>query len=164
MLESLPAAGDVRLRRGDARQKGPPPGTGLVLTSPPYPGVYDYLPMQQLRYAWLDLDPGIGLSQEVGARRTFRARGRQEALRIWRHDTDAWVGCQAEGLVPGGFMAIVVGDGLVGGRPVDTLGPTVEAMKRAGLQVVARASADRPDHARDTLRTEHLVLGQKPTA
>ena len=33
---------------------------GLVLTSPPYPGVYDYLPMQQLRAAWLDLDLNPG--------------------------------------------------------------------------------------------------------
>jgi hypothetical protein len=35
-------------------------------------------------------------------------------------------------------------------------------MKAAGLTIVARASADRPDHARDTVRTEHLVLAQKP--
>ena len=164
MLDALPTDGQVRVRRGDARQMPPPKGTGLVLTSPPYPGVYDYLPMQQLRYAWLDLDPGVGLAQEVGARRTFRARGRTEALQIWRQDTTAWVACQAGGLAPGGYMAIVVGDGLVAGRTVDTLGPTVEAMKAAGLEVVARASADRPDHARDTVRTEHLVLAEKPGA
>ena len=161
MLEDLPEGGDVRVRRGDARRVGPPEGTGLVLTSPPYPGVYDYLPMQQLRYAWLDLDPGVGMAEEVGARRTFRARGRKDALRGWRADTNAWVGCQARGLATDGFMAIVVGDGLVGGKKVDTLGPTVDAMKAAGLDVVARASADRPDHARDTVRTEHLVLGKK---
>ena len=38
-----------------------------MLTSPPYPGVYDYLPMQQLRYAWLDMDPGSDMAGEIGS-------------------------------------------------------------------------------------------------
>jgi hypothetical protein len=162
MLEQLPEAGDVHVRMGDARRVGAPEGTGLILTSPPYPGVYDYVPMQQLRYAWLDLDPSSGLVGEVGSRRQFRAQGRRDALQNWRRDTRAWIACQTERLEPGGFFAIMIGDGLVGGRPVDTLSPTVEAMEAAGLEIAARASADRPDHARDTTRTEHLVLGRRP--
>lgn len=163
MLDQLPEAGEVRVRMGDARRVGPPEGTGLVLTSPPYPGVYDYVPMQQLRYAWLDLDPSRGLVGELGSRRQFRAQGRRDALSAWRKDTRAWIACQAEGLLPGGYFAIMVGDGLVGGRAVDTLGPTIEALESAGLDIAARASADRPDHARDTVRTEHLVLAQLPS-
>ena len=58
-------------------------------------------------------------------------------------------------------MLIVVGDGIVGGKLVDALFPTVEAMKKSGLEIVARASADRPDHARSTIRIEHLVMGTK---
>jgi len=161
MLEQMPEAGQVRVRHRDARRAAPPPGTGLVLTSPPYPGVYDYLPMQQLRYAWLDLDPGIGLASEMGSRRDFRARGRRDALATWRKDTAAWVHKQADGLASGGHLCIVVGDGLVGGRTIDTLAPTLEAVEEASLTVVARASADRPDHARQRVRTEHLVLAQK---
>jgi len=162
MLEQMPADGAVRIRRGDARRTAPPKGTGLVLTSPPYPGVYDYLPMQQLRYAWLDLDPGDGLAGELGSRREFRAKGRKEALAHWRKDTAAWVHKQADGLAGGGHIGIVVGDGLVGGRTVDTLAPTLEAAEEAGLELIARASADRPDHARERVRTEHLVLARKP--
>ena len=52
----------------------------------------------------------------------------------------------------------------VGDRTVDTLGPTVEAMQAAGLTVVARASADRPDHARERIRIEHFVVGERPGA
>jgi hypothetical protein len=56
-------------------------------------------------------------------------------------------------------MAVIVGDGLVAGRNVDTLDTTVRAMEAAGLFIYARASADRPDHARGDVRTEHIVMG-----
>jgi hypothetical protein len=163
MLDGVPAELPApRLKLGDARRVGPPEGTGLVLTSPPYPGVYDYVPMQQLRLAWLGLgeQAELGLRAEVGSRRSFRAHGRAQALSRWREDTTAWVGAMVQGLRPGGRVAIVVGDGLVGDRPVDTLSPTVEALLVAGARVLGRASADRPDHAREVLRTEHLVLAQ----
>ena len=163
MLESLPAHAPARLRAADARHVGPPPGTGLVLTSPPYPGVYDYLPMQQLRLAWLGISAGAAAyASEVGSRRAFRAAGRAAAFRQWRADTFAWVKSQADALSSGGRVAINVGDGLVGDRLVDALSPTVEAMRAAGLRILARASADRPDHARNAIRIEHIVLGEKP--
>jgi hypothetical protein len=72
------------------------------------------------------------------------------------------VKAQADALPSGGRVAINVGDGLVGDRLVDALSPTVEAMCAAGLRVIARASADRPDHARSAIRIEHIVLGEKP--
>jgi hypothetical protein len=160
-LDALPAGPSPRIRCADARRLGSPEPAGLVLTSPPYPGVYDYVPMHQLRYAWLGIDPGAGMSGEIGARRAFRSQGRQDALRQWRRDTDAWVLTQAQCLAPGGRMVIVVGDGLVGDKAVDTLGPTVESMRAAGLDIVARASADRADHAREMIRIEHMVMAQK---
>lgn len=162
MLDELPAGGQVRVRVGSAVKLGPPDGTALVLTSPPYPGVYDYAPMQQLRYAWLGMEPDDALNGEIGSRRTFRALGRSEGIRVWREDTARWVATQARGLRSGARMAIVVGDGFVGGRLVDALFPTVECMEAAGLQVIARASADRVDHAREVIRIEHLVLAERP--
>ncbi len=159
-LETMAPGPAPRIVQADARRLGSVDKAGLVLTSPPYPGVYDYLPMQQLRYAWLGIDAEGALSREIGARRSFRAQGRQDALRVWRQDTEAWVAAQAEELAPGGRFVIVVGDGLVGDKPVDTLGPTVEAMRSAGLEIVARASADRADHARATIRIEHMVMAQ----
>ena len=160
-IELNPAESLVQLAEADARAQIPPEGTGLVLTSPPYPGVYDYLPMQQLRLAWLGIDALDGKKAEIGSRRSFRSKGRGDALKTWRADTNDWIGACAEGLKSGGAMAIVVGDGLVGDKPVDTLSPTIEAMRDAGLTIRARASADRPDHARQTIRTEHIVLAQK---
>ena len=162
MLEELPAGPTPQLRQADARDVGPPRGTRLVLTSPPYPGVYDYLPMQQLRTAWLGITPGREMAAELGSRRDFRSKGRTEALKQWREDNARWIATQARGLAPGGWFAVVVGDGLVGDRLVDALQPTTLALEEAGLVVRARASADRPDHAREALRIEHLVLAWKP--
>ena len=159
-LETLPDGYTANVRYGDARMLAPK-DVDWIITSPPYPGVYDYLPMQQLRYLWLDLQTTDRMHREIGARRSFRAQGRGEALKEWRMDTSAWIHKQASGLNQGGHMAIVVGDGLVGGKLVDALFPTTEAMQTAGIEIIARASADRPDHARNATRTEHLVLGRK---
>ncbi|MFT4975258.1 MAG: DNA modification methylase [Myxococcota bacterium] len=160
MLESMPTGMPrPHIELGDAREVSPPWMVDLILTSPPYPGVYDYLPMQQLRYAWLDLDPGAGLAHEIGSRRDFRARGRTDAIKEWETATRAWIRTQAQALNPGGRLVVIVGDGLVASRNVDTLDATVRAMESAGLFIYARASADRPDHARGETRTEHIVMG-----
>ena len=163
MLETMPDDVESTLIHGDARTVVPPQKVGLVLTSPPYPGVYDYLPMHQLRYAWLGLEPEESLAREIGSRRAFRAKGRTDALRQWLTDTDRWIKQQASIIEPGGAMIIVVGDGLVAGKLVDALFPTTEAMKAAGLEIFARASADRPDHARNAVRIEHMVMAVKPS-
>jgi DNA modification methylase len=148
-LEMMPAKlPTADISRGDARITPAPHKVGLILTSPPYPGVYDYLPMQQLRYAWLDLKPGRDYTNEIGSRRDFRARGRGDALKVWQADTEKWIATQASMLSKGGRM-------------VDTLYPTVEAMEATGMRIIARASADRPDHARGATRIEHLVMGEK---
>jgi hypothetical protein len=34
-------------------------------------------------------------------------------------------------------------------------------MNAAGMKVVARASADRPDYARESIRIEHMVMAEK---
>ena len=163
-LETLPDGPFPAVELADARRFRPDSDRGLIVTSPPYPGVYDYLPMQQLRSLWLDLDLRDGAMGEVGSRRAFRAQGRKDALARWRSDTDQWIAKQAAALAPGGRLVIVVGDGLVGNRMVDALGPTVESIRGSGLQVVARASADRPDHARETIRIEHMIMAERPGA
>jgi len=161
MLETMPEGDPHLFRLGDARLTLPPRPVDLILTSPPYPGVYDYLPLQQLRYSWLQFKHADRLSREVGSRRSFRSQGRTQALSDWITDTEKWIATQASQLNSGGHMLIVVGDGIVGGKLVDALYPTVEAMKKSGMDIVARASADRPDHARSAIRIEHLVMGTK---
>lgn len=162
-IETLPAERDLRIKRADARADAPSGPLGLILTSPPYPGVYDYLPLQQLRNLWLGIDPGDAFAQEIGSRRSFRAH-RADAVTRWRGDTADWISRQSKALDPSGALIVVVGDGLVAGKTVDALSPTVEALRAAGLDVQARASVDRQDHARQRIRTEHLVCARLSTA
>jgi DNA modification methylase len=138
----------------DARTLSLSSPVDLVLTSPPYPSTYDYLPMQHLRTVWLGVDPGAG---EIGARRFWR-QGGKEARRAWSDDTHRWTARVAAALRPGGALVVLIGDGLTPSGEVDTSAPTEEAAKAAGLQTWARASVPRPDHARGTVRWEHCFV------
>jgi hypothetical protein len=151
----------ARLALQDAREVRVPEPIDLVLTSPPYPAVYDYLPLQHLRRVWLGAADGEDAALEIGARRHWR-RSTREARARWAEDTAAWTKASARALRPGGHLVVVVGDGLTPAGPVDTLGASSDAGKRAGLELVARASLLRPDHAREAARWEHALAWRKP--
>jgi hypothetical protein len=141
----------VDVARADARTLTLREPVDLVLTSPPYPSTYDYLPMQHLRTVWLDLPPGEG---EIGSRRAWREGGAR-ARKEWIADTEAWTARVAAALAPGGHLVVLVGDGLTPSGAVDTSEPTESAARKAGLAPIARASTARADHARETVRWEH---------
>ena len=151
---------DTDLDLQDARQVTVPEPVQLALTSPPYPAVYDYLPMQHLRRVWLGA-PGEDDRREIGPRRAWRKEGKR-ARRAWVEDTHAWTKAVAGALQPGGHLVVVVGDGLTPTGPVDTVAASRDAALAAGLEPVARASLLRPDHARDSSRWEHVFAFKKP--
>lgn len=155
LREAVPAGTpDADVLGGDARTLQLPAPVDAVVTSPPYPSTYDYGPMQHLRHVWLELDDTVG---EIGARRSWRL-GAAEAERRWIEDTARWTSCSARALRPGGHLVVVIGDGLYPGGTVDTSAPTEAAAKAAGLVSVARASIERADHARQTVRWEHCFV------
>ncbi|MFT4627261.1 MAG: hypothetical protein ACI8PZ_005943 [Myxococcota bacterium] len=145
------------IRPGDARtvQVGQ---VDLVLTSPPYPSTYDYLPMQHLRHVWLGNRPDP--RREIGPRRAWR-EGRGDARRAWLEATRDWTANVAGQLAPGGLLCNVIGDGLTPTGVVDTSQATEQAALAAGLTPVARASVGRPDHARESIRWEHIFVHRK---
>jgi SAM-dependent methyltransferase len=159
--EAVPAGTpDARIRIGDAREIPRNVPLSLVLTSPPYPATYDYLPLQHLRRVWLD-DDNRGLEREIGARRHWRD-GAAAARRQWALDTIDWTASAARAMAPGGRLVVVIGDGLAPAGVVETLGPTRDAAHAAGLGLLASASVYRPDHARGTGRWEHALAFEKP--
>jgi hypothetical protein len=145
---------------GDARAIEVPEPVGLAITSPPYPATYDYLPMQHLRSVWLGGLDQVDMNQEIGSRRQWR-EGSRAARRNWLRATELWTRSVAKNLAPSGVLVVVIGDGLTPMGVVDSSEGTELAARAAGLQVLARASLERPDHARGTVRWEHVFAFQK---
>jgi hypothetical protein len=163
LREQVPAgtpATDLGLQ--DAREVTTPEPVDLVVTSPPYPAIYDYLPMQHLRRVWLGGGEGEDPRREIGARRSWREASRQ-ARHVWVEDTYAWTAAVTRCLARNGVFVTVVGDGLTPTGPIDTAGASKNAADRAGLELIARASLLRPDHARETTRWEHVLAWRKTT-
>lgn len=148
----------TRLKRSDAREVVLPEPVDLVVTSPPYPSTYDYLAMQHLRRIWLGIPRVEG---EIGSRAQWRD-GERRARKQWRSDTEAWTIQAAGQMAPGGRMVVVIGDGVTPAGTVDTSEVTEHAGRAAGLALVARASVERVDHARESTRWEHAFLFEKP--
>ncbi len=145
----------ARVRRGDARRELGR-SFDLVLTSPPYPATYDYVPLQHLRHVWLGVDARPHEAREIGSRRAWRA-GDRAARANWLRDTEAWMGSCAHSLAPGGHLVVVIGDGRTPSGLIDARRPTVDCGRGAGLQLVAGASLERPDHAHGASRWEHVL-------
>lgn len=163
LAAAVPPGIVARVHREDAREFRAKAPFGQVVTSPPYPGVYDYAPMQALRRYWLDLDDERALRDEIGARRNFRA-DRATAIDQWKADSRAWVKASAKALGSGGRLVVVIGDGQVGEVRIDAWGPLDAYAKDAGLRLVARASVERWDEGLSAMRPEHIGLWEKPTA
>lgn len=156
-----PGTPDADIALGDARELEVKP-VDLVLTSPPYPSTYDYLPLQHLRNIWLpDRMPDFDL--EIGPRRDWRGKT-SAAVRRWHEDTTAWMAAVEKSMKPGAWLVIVIGDGLSKDGVVDTARPTEEVASGLGLVLEGRASVERPDHARRTVRWEHAFAFRKPGA
>jgi hypothetical protein len=153
--EGTPPAEVVEQDARELRCKQPAAG---VLTSPPYPGVYDYLPMQHLRHVWLGLRAEEQVRQELGSRRAFKGDA-HEARRLWRRDTQLWMGAAAAAMTPEGRMVVVIGDGQVGPKVLGAAEPTIDAGRAVGLELVARASVTLP--ATRPPRQEHALLFER---
>ena len=129
----------------DARKLGEAVADGTaagVVTSPPYPGTYDYAEHQRLRFDFLalrhrDLDAG-----ELGPRRAFDndPRAAYDAWRAAHADVIASIG---RALAPGRAAAIVMGDSVAKGKALFALDELRDALT-SDLTIEAWASQERP--------------------
>lgn len=142
---------EPELRWGDARTiRLPEGGYDLVLSSPPYPGVYDYAAHQARRYPLFGFDPSFEREHEIGARRTG-GEGYGE-------DMGKVLAGLARALAPGGKMLLLVGDG----RNLRADRLFAELAARVGGRLVAAASQRRRDWTGGPPRKEHLLLVARP--
>ncbi len=148
----------------DARSLPPVGPVDLVLSSPPYPGNYDYLHHHEARLRWLNLDASGIDRGEVGARRHLEASGALDARARWLGELTAVLTSIRSRLAPSGRVVLVLADSVVARQPFYNDDLLAEAAPRAGLTVVARASQARPHfhtpsaHAFDRRpRREHVI-------
>lgn len=134
-----------------------------VITSPPYPGTYDYADNQRLRFDFLGLRHKAMDDGEIGARRGFEHDPRAAHAR-WRSDLTAVLRGIAGVLAPGRPAALVIGDSLAAGRAIDAL-EELKACGAGALRLVGWASQTRAKLGTAELRAfagrdkfEHVVI------
>jgi DNA modification methylase len=145
--ENLPArAPEVELAVGDARrlEHVRPRSIDLVVTSPPYPGVYDYHDQHAARLRWLGLSARRFERAEVGARRRYARLTHDQAIENFRRE---FAPCLAEirrCLASEGAAVLVIADSVLGRRAVHTDEILAALAVREGLRVKAHVSQVRP--------------------
>ena len=114
-----------------------------VITSPPYPGVYDYVAHHQRRYGALGLDTDLAQRYEIGARRAVKTNGWRDASKKFQRDMTTVMGVWRKALVPGGLAYVVIGDGQHPSGVIRVLPLMKEAAREAGLEWLGHATQDR---------------------
>lgn len=162
-----PSAPAPRLAIDDARELASvrDASVDLIVTSPPYPGNYDYLEHHETRLRWLGLPSATLERDEIGARRALDHLPFAEATRAWQADYRGVLSAFARVLRPTGVAAVVIADTVVSRRAMRADEITRSLAPRVGLGVVAIASQERPHFHRatqdafaDRPRREHVVL------
>ncbi|MEO7668567.1 MAG: DNA methyltransferase, partial [Polyangia bacterium] len=166
-----PGTPTPRVHLGDARDLSRSPRVesacaDLILSSPPYPGTYDYAAQHDVRFAWLELPRKSFERTQVGARMESGGFGADPV--VWRESQARWLAEMGRILRPGGAAVLVVGDGVVGDQPEDAPAAVAELAQAARMVPVARASQVRPTLDRRLReifggepRREHLLLLRK---
>jgi hypothetical protein len=165
---SLPAATPpAACTLGDARRlPGLAAGSvGLVVTSPPYPGVYDYVSHHDDRLRWLGLSSTQFEELEIGSRRELSQESFGPALARWERDLGATLEALERVLAPAGRIVLVLADSTLAQKPLFAERVVEKAAPAAGLRLAGRASQARAHFhggSRDAFaqkpRREHLLL------
>jgi DNA modification methylase len=163
----LAAAPRARVVEGDARAlDGVETGSvALVVSSPPYPGNYDYLAHHEARLRWLRLRPERFDKIEIGARRRLDPLGAAEGRARFEAELSATLRAIARVLARQGQAALLLADSVVAGAPVYADDLVSRAAPPLGLAVRAVASQPRPHFHAPTgraferrVRREHAIL------
>jgi len=143
----------------------PPASVDLVVTSPPYPGVYDYVEHHRLRLRWLELKERTFEKSEIGARRDLSRLGTHAAEQAFEAQMGDVLTALSRVLTPKGRAIFLVADGAHGQSAIRCDAVITRAAAHRGFQVAAIASQSRPHFHGPTSavfdqrpRYEHAVL------
>jgi DNA modification methylase len=165
-----PECPPANVRLGDARELPLPRSTvSTIITSPPYPGVYDYVEHHRLRLEWLKLDIKHLERHEIGAHRDFSRRNDSNAEEKWALQLGACLDEMARVLVPSGTAAMLIADTALAGRAWYADRAVQQLAVHHGFVVIGGASQHRGhfhaptrDAFRAAPRREHLIILRWP--
>lgn len=140
----------------------------LVITSPPYPGNYDYLEHHAARLRWLRLRSEQFDRAEIGARRHLDALGPTSGVARWSEEISATLHALRRVLADGGQVVLLLADSVVADAPVYAADLIRGVAPACGFVMRAVASQPRPHfHAGSSRafarrpRREHAILLNK---
>jgi hypothetical protein len=175
-IKNVDQLGRVRGTRqvtlGDARRLHQVPSASvvLVLSSPPYPGVYDYHDQHQTALRWLALDARSFDKAEIGARRRLSKLPYQAALATWEREFGQCLLELSRVLTKRGAVCLVTADSALGRKALHSDEVIAKLAGRAGLLVSAHAAQKRPAFGRPSQhaferkpRREHVLVLRKCT-
>lgn len=134
-----------RLEVADARRIGfvRDASVELIVSSPPYPGVYDYYEHHRLRLRWLRWDARAFARNEIGSRRDAQRMGR-DSVDTWERDFAQCLREMRRVLRRNAHAALLVADSVLAGRPMAADEWLPQLADRAGLSTIGHAAQERP--------------------
>ena len=132
-----------KVRIGDARVLH---GVGdasvdVVITSPPYPGTYDYLHHQTIRAGVLGIATERADEGEMGSRRDAQ-RDPGRAASQFRQDLGDCLAAMNQALVPDGQAILILGNSTLGGREMSNHKLVADLAAPTGFELVAMGSQE----------------------
>jgi site-specific DNA-methyltransferase (cytosine-N4-specific) len=144
-----------------------PVPVGAIITSPPYPNAYEYWLYHKYRMYWLRKDPVAVRDLEIGARPHYFRKNPHTARTFYHQMLNVFGGATGR-LVPGGWMAVVVGRSRIRGVDVDNAEMIIEVADELGLQseavinrpILATRKSFNLSHA--NIKSEDILVFSKP--
>lgn len=136
----------------------------LIVTSPPYPRMIDYIKSQRLAFYFSELDFRKYVGNEIGAR--YR-RSRNDALSQYEDDMEVVNSKLRSLLKPGGYICMVLPDYSEGDNRKGTIEKIVKSYEENGFKEISKIRRYIPSHKRTLsiqwakLVNEHIYILRK---
>jgi len=149
-----PRAPTCRVEVEDARRltSVPAGSVALIVTSPPYPGVYDYASQHAARLQFLGLSAGEFERGEIGSRRKLESLPHAAAVAAWETDLGKCLTAMRRALDVRGRAVLILADSVMGSRPLFADRVVAALAERNDMRIVASASQERPHFHAETRR------------
>ncbi len=109
----------------------------LLITSPPYPNVFDYRSHHRLRLMWLGLKSPMPANSEIGSHRAYSRPVKSLDGKDYEREMEAVFGSVRRVLNPSALCAFIIGPSHIHGKESDNEGHIITAANKWGFSHIA---------------------------